>query len=68
MGYVGVRAKAVPHVLEAALLGDFVWLYVFVQFVNEHAVWNISSLFSAGITIFLAASRITYFIARRLRL
>eukprot|EP00698_Gefionella_okellyi_P000286 TRINITY_DN10244_c0_g1_i2.p1 TRINITY_DN10244_c0_g1~~TRINITY_DN10244_c0_g1_i2.p1 ORF type:complete len:141 (-),score=19.86 TRINITY_DN10244_c0_g1_i2:91-513(-) len=65
MGYVGVRAKAVPHVLEAALLGDFLWLYVFIPFITRYGIWNAASLFSAGITVFLAASRTTYFLARR---
>ena len=65
MGYVGARAKAVPHVLEAALLGDGIWLYIFAKLVNEHGVWTPSSLFSLFVTVFLAVSRVTYFVARR---
>jgi hypothetical protein len=64
MGYVGTRARAVPHVMEAALLGDGLWAYVFVKMVNEHGLWTPSSLFSAFVTVFLAVSRISFFIAR----
>ncbi|ELR12581.1 uncharacterized protein ACA1_319080 [Acanthamoeba castellanii str. Neff] len=67
LGYMGVRARATPKVIEALLFGDLLWCAIFYQFVITHhgplPTWTFGSHFSLWITAFLAVSRTTYLIA-----
>ena len=60
MGYVGVRAPVVKEVIEAALLGDFVWMAAFFRMIDTHGAWTAGSVFSMGVTALLALVRISF--------
>jgi hypothetical protein len=54
-------------VIEALLLGDLLWCFIFYHFVSAHhgplPTWTFGSHFSLWITAFLACTRITYLVA-----
>jgi len=61
MGYLGVRAAPTPHVIEALLFGDFLWMFIFKGFVDQHARgWTAGAHFSIWVTAFLAVTRTAY--------
>jgi len=68
LGYLGVRARAKPRVIEALLLGDVLWVAIFYRLVTSHygplATWTLGSHFSMWITVFLGLTRTTYLITK----
>jgi hypothetical protein len=62
MGYVGVRSHpTVPRTtLEACLLADFLYVAVFMPCIQTYGRWTPGSIFSVGITLFLASVRIVH--------
>jgi len=61
MGYVGIVAPVVQQIVEACLLGDFLWFAAFIPLVYHHGDWtSAGSLFSVLSVVFLAATRLIF--------
>eukprot|EP01102_Stenamoeba_stenopodia_P006054 TRINITY_DN16786_c0_g1_i1.p1 TRINITY_DN16786_c0_g1~~TRINITY_DN16786_c0_g1_i1.p1 ORF type:complete len:140 (+),score=5.17 TRINITY_DN16786_c0_g1_i1:32-451(+) len=67
LGIIGLRVPVMPRVIEALLLGDIVWLLVYVPYIQRNGQWIGGTIFAAGITALLAVARISYlYVARNL--
>jgi hypothetical protein len=61
LGYIGLRSEVSVENIEGLLLGDILWLFVGVHFLNHYAShYTPSGYFSVGITMFLAFARTLY--------
>jgi len=62
LGYIGLRSPVCIETIEALLLGDIVYVAVFIPFVNAYGDWTIASHFSVWSVTFLALVRTVFII------
>jgi len=62
LGYIGLRSPVCIQTIEALLLGDIVYVVVFIPFVNEYGAWTAASHFSVWSVTFLALVRTMFII------
>jgi hypothetical protein len=61
LGWIGLFAPVTKQNIQALLLGDIAWLWVFYIFIQAHGTWTFTALSSGVIlVIFLALVRILY--------